>query len=192
MIATSREEPSGGEAASTSFERVLLPHLNAAYNLARWLTRDEHNAEDLVQDAYLRAWKSYDSFAGGDGRAWLLSIVRNTCYTWLERNRPRKLDAVFDEEIHSSESDASSPETALLQNLDRQSLKQAMEQLPLEFREVLIMREVEGMSYREIANVADVPLGTVMSRLARARKRLQQSLANSEPEALVNRLTPGD
>jgi len=179
MTASLTREPGLEGVALTAFERLLLPHLNAAYNLARWLTRDDQNAEDLVQEAYLRAWKSFDSFAGGDGRAWLLSIVRNTCYTWLQRDGTGKLDAVFDEEIHSDESDALNPETALLQDLDRQLLRQALEELPPGFREVLIMRELEGLSYREIAEVAALPLGTVMSRLARARRRLQLSLASN-------------
>jgi len=168
-------ELSGGEGAAAFFERLFLPHLNAAYNLARWLTPDDQSAEDLVQEASLRAWKSFDGFAGGDGRPWLLSIVRNT---WLQRSRPAKVDAAFDEEIPSNGSDGSNPEAALLQNLDRQLLKRALEELPLEFREVLIMRELEGLSYKEIADVADLPVGTVMSRLARARQRLQRGLAS--------------
>ena len=179
MAARSRGELSGGESGLSSFERLLLPHLDAAYNLARWLTRNDDDAEDMVQEAYLRALKSFDGFLGGDGRTWLLTIVRNTCYTWLRQNRPNKLDTVFDEEIHSGESDGSSPEAALLQNQDRQLLKQALEELPLGFREVLIMRELEGLSYKEIVDVAGLPLGTVMSRLARARKRLQLGLAAS-------------
>jgi RNA polymerase sigma factor (sigma-70 family) len=187
MTASLTGEAPQGEVALTSFERLLLPHLKAAYNLASWLTRGDHNAEDLVQEAYLRAWKSFDSFAGGDGRAWLLSIVRNTCYTWLQRNGPGKLDEVFDEEIHGGESDALNPETALLRSQDRQLLRQAVEELPLEFREVLIMRELEGLSYREIADVAALPLGTVMSRLARARKQLQLRLADAEKRVLLSR-----
>jgi RNA polymerase sigma-70 factor (ECF subfamily) len=178
MTASVKGELSGGEGTAAFFERLFLPHLNAAYNLARWLTHDDQNAEDLVQEAYLRAWKSLNGFAGGDGRSWLLSIVRNTCYTWLQRDRPSRVDAAFNEEIHSGESDGSSPETALLQSLDRQLLKQALEELPLEFREVLIMRELEGLSYKEIADVADIPVGTVMSRLARARQRLQRRIAS--------------
>src|SRR5437667_1541475 len=122
------------------FEQVVLPHMDAAYNLARWLTRNDHDAEDMVQEAYLRAFKSFDGLHGDDGRAWLLTIVRNTCYTWLQHNQSNELNTVFDEDIHSSESDGSSPETLLLQSLDSQFLKQALEELPLEFREVLIMR----------------------------------------------------
>lgn len=159
------------------FEQTVLPHLDAAYNLARWLTRNDTDAEDVVQDAYLRALKFFGGFHGTNGRAWLLTIVRNTCYTWLQQNRAHELTTAFDEEIHSIECDASNPEALLLERADNQLLRQALEELPVEFREVMVLRELEGMSYKEIAGVADIPLGTVMSRLARARKRLQESLA---------------
>ena len=158
------------------FERAVLPHLDAAYNLARWLTRNDHDAEDVVQEAYLRALKFFGGFRGGDGRAWLLTIARNTCYTWLEQNRRRDLMTDFDEEAHDIESDDPNPETVMLQNVDQRMLKQALEALPVEFREVVILRELEGLSYKEIADLADLPVGTVMSRLARARKRLRQGL----------------
>jgi len=177
MAATSKREPSGGEDRVALFERLLLPHLNAAYNLARWLTHNDQDAEDMVQEAYLRALKSFDGFLGTDGRPWLLTIVRNTCYTWLKRNKPNKLDTVFEEDIHSVQDDGFNPETLLQKSSDGRLLRQALEELPLEFREALIMRELEGLSYREIAEVAGIPLGTVMSRLARARKQLQQRLA---------------
>jgi RNA polymerase sigma factor (sigma-70 family) len=192
MAARSQGETCRGEAVLASFERLLLPHLNAAYNLARWLTHDDQDAEDLVQEAYLRALKAFDGFRGGDGRAWLLSIVRNTCHTWMRQTGSARLDAVFDEEIHSSDSDDLSPEAVLIQSVDRQLVKQAVEELPSEFREVLIMRELEGLSYKEIANVVDLPLGTVMSRLARARKRLQLRLAHGEPGVLADKLTALD
>jgi RNA polymerase sigma factor (sigma-70 family) len=172
-----KAEPSQGTGTLASFEDLLLPHLNAAYNLARWLTRNEQNAEDLVQDAYLRAWKSFDGFNGGDGRSWLLTIVRNTCYTWMRRNRSSELMTSFDEEMHSTPSHASNPEALLLQSVDKELLKNALQGLPLEFREVMVMREIEGLSYLEIASIAEVPVGTVMSRLARARARLQEVLA---------------
>lgn len=161
----------------SSFEETVLPHLDAAYNLARWLTRSESDSEDMVQEAYLRAWKFFGGFHGTNGRAWLLTIVRNACYTWLQQNRAQKLTTSFDEEIHSIECDASNPEALLIEMADNQLLRQALEELPVEFREVIVLRELEGMSYKEIAGVADIPLGTVMSRLARARKRLQESLA---------------
>jgi RNA polymerase sigma factor (sigma-70 family) len=155
------------------FEQAILPHLAAAYNLARWLTRDEHNAEDVVQDAYVRALTFFDSFHGGNSRAWLLTIVRHTCYTWLQHNRPQDRTTEFDEEIHSLDGETSNPETLLLQQANQQLLREALEALPVEFREVIVLRELEGLSYKEIAGVADLPLGTVMSRLARARQRLQ-------------------
>ena len=162
--------------ALAQFEEVVLPHLAAAYNVARWLTRNDHDAEDMVQEAYVRALKFFGGFHGGDSRAWLLAIVRNTCYTWLQHNRPQDGTTEFDEEIHTLDGEASNPETLLLQTANNQWLRQALEALPVEFREVIIWRELEGLSYKDIADIANVPIGTVMSRLARARKRLQQSL----------------
>ncbi|MGE0884307.1 MAG: sigma-70 family RNA polymerase sigma factor [Blastocatellales bacterium] len=158
------------------FEQAVLPHLDAAYNLARWLMRNDHDAEDMVQEAYLRALKFFGGFRGGDSRAWLLRIVRNTCYTWLQQNRKQELSNDIGEEAHEIESNDPNPETVLLQNVDQQMLKQALEALPVEFREVLILRELEGLSYKEIADLADLPVGTVMSRLARARLRLQRAV----------------
>ncbi len=158
------------------FEQALLPHLGAAYNLARWLTRDEHDAEDVVQEAYLRALKSFGGFHAADGRAWLLAIVRNACYTWLQKKRLRQAATTFDEEIHSVDAGASTPVTLLLQKENKQAVHQAVEELPVDLREVVVLRELEGLSYKEIAAVADIPMGTVMSRLARARERLQKSL----------------
>jgi len=165
------------------FEETIMPHLDAAYNLARWLTRNEHDAQDVVQDAFLRAFKYFGGFHGGNSRSWLLSIVRNTAYTWLQKNRKPELATVSDEEMHDIEDLSSNPEVLLLNNSDQQEIRRAVEQLPVEFREVMILRELEGMSYKEIAELADVPIGTVMSRLARARKQLQQSLGQ--------RLQPG-
>ncbi len=159
------------------FDQAVVPHLDAAYNLARWLVRNEQDAEDMVQEACLRALTFFHSFQGEDGRAWLLAIVRNTCYTWLKKNRAQELDTVFEEQIHSVEADTTNPEVVLLQKADRELLQQLLEQLPIEFREVLILRELEGMSYKQISAIADLPIGTVMSRLARARKRLEQQLA---------------
>jgi RNA polymerase sigma-70 factor, ECF subfamily len=160
------------------FEQAVLPHFAAAYNLARWLTRDEHDAEDIVQDSYVRALTFFDSFHGGDSRAWLLTIVRHTCYTWLQRHRGHELATAFDDELHSDAREASNPETLLLQRANQQLLREALEALPVEYREVVVLRELEGLSYKEIAGVADLPLGTVMSRLARARQRLQAWLAD--------------
>ena len=165
------------------FEQAVLPHLDAAYNLARWLTRDEHDAQDVVQEAYLRAFRSFDSFRGGDGRAWLLAVVRNTCYTWLKRNRSRE-QVSFDEEVHGRSRESEGPDAVLLQKASGELLYAALEELPAEYREVVVLRELEGCSYKEIAAVADIPLGTVMSRLTRARARLQQCLAERLGEEL--------
>ena len=187
MAAEPKGEPVA-EGRLASFERLLLPHLNAAYSLARWLTRDDQNAEDLVQDAYLRALKAFDGFRDGDARSWLLRIVRNTFYTWLERNRPSEWMTTFDEEIHSTPSQASNPEALLVQSVDDERLKDALQDLPPQFREVMVMRELEGLSYREIATISRVPVGTVMSRLARARSRLQQALAGGMEQAALSAL----
>lgn len=162
------------------FEQAVLPHLDAAYNLARWLTRNAQDAEDVVQEACLRAFKSFASFRGGDGRPWLIAIVRNTCYTWMQQHRSRELATPFDEEMHGVDSESWNPEAQLIRGADVKLLTKALEELPLEYREVLVLRELEGLSYKEIAEVADVPIGTVMSRLARARKRLQQSLTGTQ------------
>jgi len=160
-----------------AFEQAILPHLDAAYNLARWLTRNDQDAEDVVQEASLRALKFFDGFHGVNGRAWLLTIVRNTCYTWLQQNRAREFTTALDEEICNLPSDAFNPEALLLQSVTLEVLRKAVEELPVEFREVVVLRDLEGLSYREIADIAAIPLGTVMSRLARARKRLQQGLS---------------
>jgi len=162
------------------FEDTILPHLSAAYNLARWLTRNDHDAEDVVQDACVRAFQFFGGFRGGDSRAWLLRIVRNTCYTWLQQNRAHELTVSFGEDLHDLPSEVPGPEAVLLRQVDAQRLRQAMEELPAEFREVLVLRELEELSYKEIAGIADIPLGTVMSRLARARKRLEFCLKQNE------------
>ena len=174
-----------------NFEEAILPHLRAAYNLARWLTRNETDAEDVVQEAYLRAFKHFGSFHGGDGRPWLLAIVRNTCYTWMQHNRSPELTIPFDDELHETESKDLNPEALLLQSVDTQMVREAVEKLPVEFREALVLRELEGLSYKQIAEVADIPLGTVMSRLARARKRLQESLASGAHKETSLKLTVG-
>ena len=160
------------------FEQTVLPHMNAAYNLARWLTRNEHDAEDMVQEAYLRAFKFFSGFHGVDGRAWLLTIVRNTCYSWLHQNRAHEMTTTFDEEIHSVDSETSNPATLALRSADHKLLGEALNELPVEFREVVVLRDLEGLSYKEIGGIANIPAGTVMSRLARARERLKQSVCN--------------
>ena len=154
-----------------------MPHLNAAYNLARWLMRNEHDAEDVVQEAYLRAFRFFDGFHGGDGRAWLLAIVRNTCRTLRHQSSVREPVAEFDEQIHSSGATAISPEERMLKQTSVDSIRNCIDELPAEYREVIVLREIEELSYKQIADAASVPLGTVMSRLARARARLQDCLS---------------
>lgn len=163
------------------FEQVVLPHLNAAYNLARWLVRQEQDAEDIVQEAYLRAYRFFSGFHGGDARAWLLQIVRNTSYTWLQQNRSKESAAEFDEEMHSDTGLSVTPETLAIETANRERLHRALEELPPKFREVLVLRELEGCSYKEIAEITQIPIGTVMSGLARARRRLALALS-AEPK----------
>ena len=161
-----------------SFEAVALPHLSAAYNLARWLTRNDTDAEDVVQEAYFRAFKSFHSFHGSNGRPWLLAIVCNTCYTWMQQNRaPERLTA-SDADLDAIADNQLDPERLLLKEADNELVRQAVEELPPEFREVIVLRELEELSYKQIATVAEIPEGTVMSRLARARNRLQQRLGS--------------
>jgi len=179
------------ESLLQNFEEAALPHLRAAYNLARWLTQDDRDAEDVVQEAYLRAFKHFGSFHAGDGRPWLLAIVRNTCYTWMQHNRSPELTIPLDDELHEIESKDLNPEALLLQSADAQMVRQALEDLPVEFREVIVLRELEGLSYKQIADVAEIPLGTVMSRLARARKRLQQILKSHGIKETSEALTIG-
>ncbi|PYL84591.1 MAG: RNA polymerase subunit sigma [Verrucomicrobia bacterium] len=155
----------------------MLPHLDAAHNLARWLLRNEQDAQDVVQEAYLRAFKSFGGFHGSNGKAWLLTIVRNTSYTLLKKNRAVDLTTPFDEEIHTAGYESVSPATILEHSEDAELIREAMEELPAEFREILTLRHQEGLSYKEIADIAKIPPGTVMSRLARARTKLKECLA---------------
>jgi len=165
------------------FEQLVLPHVDAAFNLARWLLRGRADAEDVAQEALLRACRFFRGFQGGDARAWLLQIVRNTCYTWLEKNRPMELSMEFDEEIHLQAS--ATPETLAISGDDRERLILALETLPPRFREVLVLRELEGCSYKEIAAITSLPIGTVMSSLSRARRQLYSALANSTQKGAV-------
>lgn len=167
----------GGKDKLQRFEEAILPHMDAAYNLARWLTRNEDDAKDIVQEAYLRAFKFFDGFHGLDGRAWLLTTVRNTCYTWLEQNRRSRSAASFDEEIHTVDEDAMNPSSLALKSGDVKIVRESLEKLPDEFREVVVLRDLEELSYKQIAEVINAPLGTVMSRLARARARLKGILS---------------
>ena len=160
-----------------SFEEAMLPHLDAAHNLARWLLRNEQDAQDVVQEAYLRAFRSFGGFHGGNGRAWLLTIVRNTSYTLLKKNRAADLSTAFDEEIHASSDESATPATILEHSEDAELIKEAINELPAEFREIVVLRHQEGLSYKEIADIAQIPPGTVMSRLARARGKLKEYLA---------------
>jgi RNA polymerase sigma factor (sigma-70 family) len=161
-----------------TFEDVVLPHLDAAYNLARWLTRNEQDAGDIVQEAYLRAFRYFPSFHGGEARAWLMGIVRNTCYTWMDATRSLRNSVEFDENVFATEGRDLDPEQALLQNDNAGLLRKALRDLPANFREVLVLRELEGMSYREIAEITGIPTGTVMSSLSRGRGRLRQALTS--------------
>jgi len=158
----------------------VLPHIDSAYNLARWLVRSDPEAQDLTQDAILRAYRFFGGFRGGDPRAWLLKIVRNTCYTWIDSVRSRRNDAEFDEEIHGRAE--ITPESLAIAGADVARLGRALDGLPAKFKEVLVLRELEGCSYKEIAEVTGLPIGTVMSSLSRARRRLGQALGAAEPE----------
>jgi RNA polymerase sigma-70 factor (ECF subfamily) len=160
------------------FEQTVMPHLNAAYNLARWLARNADDAEDLVQEAYLRAFRAFDTFQGQDSRAWILAVVRNTCFTWLRKNGNQPT-VEFDEQMHSAGSQSPDAEATLVQQTALGSLKDCLEALPLEFREAIVLRELEELSYKDISEIARVPIGTVMSRLARGRKRLHQCMAGA-------------
>ena len=158
------------------FDRIFLPHMDAAYNLARWLVRDDHDAQDVVQDAYLRALRFAGGFRGGDPRAWILAIVRNTAFTWLKRNRGSNSPAEFDESMHHGDIVDAGLKADAVRSADAAMIRDALNELSEEFREVIVMRDIEGLSYKEIANAADLPIGTVMSRLARARGKLALSI----------------
>jgi RNA polymerase sigma factor (sigma-70 family) len=163
------------------FEHVTLPHLDAAYNLARWLTQDAHAAEDVVQEAYLRAARYFGSFRGGDGRSWLLGVVRRAAFDWLAKHR-RQAMLAFNDELHDRGDDASNPEQLALRKSEQASVRQALEELPLPLREVVVLRELQGLSYQEIATLTELPKGTVMSRLSRGRQQLQRRLAKCADE----------
>ena len=160
-----------------AFEQSVLPHLDAAHNLARWLSGNDHDAQDVAQEACLRAFKFFGSFRGDNARAWLLTIVRNTFYDWLRKNRPAEMAGELNEEALAVEDLSANAEAVYLRLADAGAVRRAISELPLEFREVIVLREMEGFSYKEIADLSGVPMGTVMSRLARARKLLQQNLA---------------
>lgn len=154
---------------------TVWPHMRSAYNLARWLVRNGDDAEDIVQDAFLSAFKALDGFRGGDARTWVLAIVRNTAMNFLRRRKP---GTQIDTDL--MEDGSPNPEQGMLAEARREQVRRAIARLEPEFREALVLREIEGLSYKEIAAVLDIPVGTVMSRLARARQRLLQNLAPSE------------
>jgi RNA polymerase sigma-70 factor (ECF subfamily) len=159
------------------FEQCIMPHMDAAFNLARWLTGNDPDAQDVVQEAYLRAFKFFGGFHGGNSRAWLLRIVRNAFYDWLKHNRREQISESLDETLAQAIDETAGPDGLLVQKTNHALLHEAIARLPLEFREILILRELEGFSYKEISELAEVPLGTVMSRLARAREQLRSLLA---------------
>jgi RNA polymerase sigma-70 factor (ECF subfamily) len=163
----------------------LVAHLDAAYNLARWLMRNQTEADDVVQDAYLRAISHFAGFRGGDGRAWLLTIVRHTCYDRLKQKGASSHTTSFDEALHSADRHLPDPETAMLLAERSELLRESLAELPAEYSEVLVLRELEQLTYREIATIVGVPLGTVMSRLSRARQQLQQTLDFMEKKQLT-------
>jgi len=164
----------------SDFERQVLPHLDAAYNLARFLMRNDLDAEDVVQEASLRAFRFFENFRGENSRAWFLQIVRNVSFTNLRKKQPDEMNVVFDEELHGAQTPSMEPGVAIDRAQDRQTIRAAIEQLPPEFREAITLRELEGSSYKEIADIAGVPVGTVMSRLARARRQLQIILSKAK------------
>lgn len=178
---------SGGKAQADLFNQVVLPHLGDALALARWLTGNAADAEDVVQDACIKAYAGIGGYAGGNARAWLLTIVRNACYTWMARNRPRGIVAVGDlndlDDISAARGvdvpSAGNQETDLIARADTATLEAAIAALPEPFRETLVLRDINGLSYREIADMLDVPIGTVMSRLARARGQLAAELGSA-------------
>jgi RNA polymerase sigma-70 factor (ECF subfamily) len=156
------------------FEELFLPYLDTAYNLARWIIQHDQDAQDVVQDAYIRAFKGFHRFRGGNNRAWFMTIVRNTAYNWLNRHAWEEKVIPYDDEKHADIIWMNEPEDEFLSERRRQYLKRALEELPLEFREVIILYELEGLSYKELAAALGIPIGTVMSRLSRARRRLQE------------------
>jgi len=184
-MSNDRSRPAIASAAGESFEMIVLPHLGAAHRLARWLMRNEHDAEDVVQEASLRAFRYFRTFTGGNGRAWFLRIVRNTCVGWRSAGFHAPTDP-FDEEQHSSADPASDPETLLLHTDDVTLIERALGHVPARFREVLVLRELKGLSYRELAEAMSIPMGTVMSSLSRGRQALrgalEQELKKSGPE----------
>jgi RNA polymerase sigma factor (sigma-70 family) len=176
--------PVATHAGGVSFDEVVLPHLDDAHRLARWLMRNNEDAKDVVQEASLRAFQYFRTFTGGSGRAWFFRIVRNTCYGWRGHGSHPATDT-FDEEQHSSDRPTSDPETLLLQTAHATAIARAMRKLPDRFQRLLVLREFEGLSYRELANALEIPIGTVMSRLSRARQALRDALDSEASASLA-------
>jgi RNA polymerase sigma factor (sigma-70 family) len=182
LVGSDARDSLSGLDDNARFRSVVMPHIDDAYRLARWLTGNRTDAEDVVQDASLRAFRAIREFAGGSSRAWVLSIVRNTTYSWLRKNRPaavitvEDLEAVELQHATPGDADGETPEAALIAKVDAEQLHAAIAALPTPFRETLVLRDIEGLDYREIAEATEVPIGTVMSRLARARRRLIDTL----------------
>jgi len=177
------------DSAKTSrFEDLIMPHLDAAYTLACWMTRNPEDARDVVQEAYLRAFRFFDGYHGGSAKAWLLTIVRNTGYTWLRQNRAHEMESVFEDEALDVPEQTPGPEAHFLQSAHQELLRKAMDAMPLEFREIVILRDLQGFSYKEIVEMTGLPIGTVMSRLSRARNRLQKNVAERAGKDLEREL----
>src|SRR3984885_9908383 len=172
MFGVRQHRDAGGALDQSNFEQVSLPHLDAAYNLARWLLRNDQDAEDAVQEAYMRAYKAFARFRGGDGKAWFMTILRNVCYTMIKKLRSHETPEPFDEEIHQPTGESQMNE-AFRQKANAESLYSALEKLPDEFREIIVLHDLEGLAYKEVATVVNIPIGTVMSRLPQARSRLR-------------------
>jgi len=177
VMSSARAERIVQESTLEAFERTVVPLLDDAYTLARHLLRDEHDAQDVVQESYLRAWRHYAGFRGGDVRPWLLTIVRNCCWSWRRSTRPAREAVQYDDQAHTHQAaEQRAADSAVLEESDREILRAALDRLTPEYREVIVLREIQGLSYKQIAAVIGVPLGTVMSRLARARGHLAEAL----------------
>ena len=181
MFGVEQDHDAGSNPGQPDFEQVFLPHLDAAYNLARWLLRNDQDAEDAVQEAYMRAYKAFARFRGGDGKAWFMTILRNVCYTMIKKLRSHETPEPFDEEIHQTIGESEMQE-AFRQKASAETLHAALDKLPDEFREIVVLHDLEGFAYKEIAAVVGIPIGTVMSRLARARGRLRAEIIASTSE----------
>jgi RNA polymerase sigma-70 factor, ECF subfamily len=170
------------------FEEQFLPLLDAAYSLARWIIRDQQNAQDVVQEAYLRAFKGFHGFRGGNGKAWLLTIVRNTAYTWIDKHSAEENLVPYEEEKHSEIISFAESAPEIADEKRKEDLRNALQRLPVEYREIIVLYEFEGLSYKDLALALNIPIGTVMSRLSRARRRLQQEFVQRQKGEAVNEL----